>query len=80
VVPHDDVGYVSPPAHEDADLAVNEVRDLSEVPREFVGDDAGRGDPPPGKALDPFDLSRPEARQVSVNLFYLRCSFVMLGP
>jgi hypothetical protein len=71
VVPHDDVGYVPPPAHEDADLAVNEARDLGEAPGEFVSDDAGGGDPPPGEALDGFYLSRPEARQISVNLLYL---------
>jgi hypothetical protein len=87
MVPHDDVGYVPPPAHEDADLAVDEPRDLGEVPREFVGDDAGGGDPPPGEALDLSDLSRLEAGQVSVNPLYFLCSFVirclnytLLGP
>jgi len=69
VRPDDDIGDLAPAGDQDADLAVDLPGELRELAGQVVGDDPLRRDAPPVKLSDPFDLIRPEAGQIAVNLF-----------
>jgi hypothetical protein len=69
VRPDDHIGDLAPAGDQDADLAVDLAGEFRELAGQFVGDDPVRRDAPPVELSDPFDLIRPEAGQVAVNLF-----------
>jgi hypothetical protein len=71
---HDHIGDLAPAGDQNADLAVDLPGELRELAGQVVGDDPLRRDAPPVELSDPFDLIRPKAGQIAVNLFD-GCSF-----
>jgi hypothetical protein len=69
VRPDDHVGNLAAARDQDADLAVDLAGELGELAGQLVGDDPVLWDAPAVELPDPFDLIRPEAGQVAVNLF-----------
>jgi hypothetical protein len=77
---HDDIGHLPPAGDEDADLTVELAGELGKLAGQFVGDDPRRRDAPPVELADAFEFRRPEAGDVSVNLFYGRSLWCFRFP
>ncbi|MBN1546422.1 MAG: hypothetical protein JW902_07175, partial [Syntrophaceae bacterium] len=64
---HDDIGDFSPSGDQKTELAVELPGELRHLTCQFVGQDLFRGDPAAVELLDPPELFRLQAGDISMN-------------